>query len=88
LRLVTGASRFLIGLVTCLATHDGIPAVVRPGCLGSRSSQYWISPATAPSPAIVMRVDSSAGSAVGSVGAVLTSARHGEDSGIGRAGSC
>jgi hypothetical protein len=27
LRLVTGASRFLIGLVTCFATHDGIPAV-------------------------------------------------------------
>jgi hypothetical protein len=26
---VTGASRFLIGLVTCFATHDGIPAVVR-----------------------------------------------------------
>jgi len=24
---VTGASRFLIGLVTCFATHDGIPAV-------------------------------------------------------------
>ena len=23
---VTGASRFLIGLVTCFATHDGIPA--------------------------------------------------------------
>jgi len=28
-RLVTGASRFLIGLVTCFATHDGIPAVAR-----------------------------------------------------------
>jgi AraC-like DNA-binding protein len=28
---VTGASRFLIGLVTCFATHDGIPAVRRPG---------------------------------------------------------
>jgi hypothetical protein len=26
-RLATGASRFLIGLVTCFATHDGIPAV-------------------------------------------------------------
>jgi len=26
---VTGASRFLIGLVTCFATHDGIPAVAR-----------------------------------------------------------
>jgi hypothetical protein len=26
---VTGASRFLIGLVTCFATHDGIPAVTR-----------------------------------------------------------
>jgi hypothetical protein len=26
---VTGASRFLTGLVTCLATHDGIPAVAR-----------------------------------------------------------
>src|SRR5207302_7226852 len=24
---VTGASRFLTGLVTCFATHDGIPAV-------------------------------------------------------------
>ena len=24
-----GASRFLIGLVTCLATQDGIPAVAR-----------------------------------------------------------
>jgi len=24
---VTGASRFLIGLVTCFATHDGISAV-------------------------------------------------------------
>ena len=23
----TGASRFLIGLVTCLATHGGIPAI-------------------------------------------------------------
>jgi len=23
------ASRFLIGLVTCFATHDGIPAVAR-----------------------------------------------------------
>jgi hypothetical protein len=26
---MTGASRFLIGLVTCFATHDGIPAVSR-----------------------------------------------------------
>ena len=26
---VAGASRFLIGLVTCFATHDGIPAVAR-----------------------------------------------------------
>jgi transposase len=26
---VTGASRFLIGLVTCFATHGGIPAVAR-----------------------------------------------------------
>jgi hypothetical protein len=26
---VTGASRFLIGLVTCFATHDGIPTVAR-----------------------------------------------------------
>jgi hypothetical protein len=26
---VTGASRFLIGLVTCFATHDGISAVAR-----------------------------------------------------------
>src|ERR1700726_4749749 len=26
---VTGASRFLIGLVTCFATHDAIPAVAR-----------------------------------------------------------
>jgi hypothetical protein len=26
---VTGASRFLIGLVTCSATRDGIPAVAR-----------------------------------------------------------
>jgi hypothetical protein len=26
---VTGASRFLIGLVICFATHDGIPAVAR-----------------------------------------------------------
>ena len=25
----TGASRFLTGLVTCFATHDGIPAVAR-----------------------------------------------------------
>ena len=25
----TGASRFLIGLVTCFATHGGIPAVAR-----------------------------------------------------------
>jgi hypothetical protein len=25
--LATGASRFLIGLVTCFATHDGMPAV-------------------------------------------------------------
>jgi hypothetical protein len=24
---VTGASRFLIGLVTCFATHGGIPAI-------------------------------------------------------------
>jgi hypothetical protein len=32
---VTGASRFLIGLVTCFATHDGIPAVARrPGPCG------------------------------------------------------
>ncbi|WP_427007566.1 hypothetical protein [Pseudarthrobacter sp. H2] len=23
---MTGASRFLIGLVTCFATHDGVPA--------------------------------------------------------------
>ena len=29
---VTGASRFLIGLVTCFATHDGIPAVARSVC--------------------------------------------------------
>jgi hypothetical protein len=28
---VTGASRFLTGLVTCFATHDGIPAVARAG---------------------------------------------------------
>jgi hypothetical protein len=27
---VTGASRFLIGLVTCFATHGGIPAVPGP----------------------------------------------------------
>jgi hypothetical protein len=26
-RPATGASRFLIGLVTCLATHGGIPAI-------------------------------------------------------------
>jgi hypothetical protein len=26
---VTGASRFLIGLVTCFATHNGIPVVAR-----------------------------------------------------------
>jgi hypothetical protein len=26
---VTGASRFLIGLVTCFATHDGILAIAR-----------------------------------------------------------
>ncbi len=26
---VTGASRFLIGLVTCFASHDSIPAVAR-----------------------------------------------------------
>ncbi len=26
---VSGASRFLIGLVTCFATHGGIPAVAR-----------------------------------------------------------
>jgi hypothetical protein len=26
---MTGASRFLIGLVTRFATHDGIPAVAR-----------------------------------------------------------
>ena len=26
---MTGASRFLTGLVTCLTTHDGIPAVAR-----------------------------------------------------------
>jgi hypothetical protein len=28
-RLATGASRFLIGLVTCFATQGAIPAVVR-----------------------------------------------------------
>jgi hypothetical protein len=28
-RLGTGASRFLIGLVTCFATHGGIPAIAR-----------------------------------------------------------
>jgi hypothetical protein len=26
---LTGASRFLIGLITCFATHGGIPAVAR-----------------------------------------------------------
>jgi hypothetical protein len=26
---VTGASRFLTGLVTCFATHGGMPAVAR-----------------------------------------------------------
>jgi hypothetical protein len=26
---MSGVSRFLIGLVTCFATHDGIPAVAR-----------------------------------------------------------
>jgi hypothetical protein len=26
---VTGASRFLTGLVTCFAAHDGIPAIAR-----------------------------------------------------------
>jgi hypothetical protein len=29
MQLVTRASRFLIGLVTWFATHDGIPAVAR-----------------------------------------------------------
>jgi hypothetical protein len=29
---VTGASRFLIGLVTRLATHDGIPTVALAAC--------------------------------------------------------
>jgi hypothetical protein len=28
-RLAAGASRFLTGLVTCFATHDGISAVAR-----------------------------------------------------------
>jgi hypothetical protein len=28
-RLEAGTSRFLIGLLTCLATHDAIPAVAR-----------------------------------------------------------
>lgn len=27
MRLLTGASRFLIGLVTCFTMHGGIPAV-------------------------------------------------------------
>ena len=27
-----GASRFLIGLVTCLVSHDGIPAVACAAC--------------------------------------------------------
>ena len=31
-RSTAGASRFLIGLVTCFSTHDGIPSVTR-GCL-------------------------------------------------------
>ena len=30
---MTGASRFLIGLVTCFATHDGIPAGATGGLL-------------------------------------------------------
>ena len=29
---MAGASRFLIGLVTCFATHDGIPAVAAASC--------------------------------------------------------
>ena len=29
---LTGASRFLTGRVTCLATHDGIPAVACAAC--------------------------------------------------------
>ena len=29
MRLGVGTSRFLIGLLTCFATHDGIPAVAR-----------------------------------------------------------
>jgi hypothetical protein len=33
---VTGASRFLIGLVTCLATLDGIPTVAR------AASRRWV----------------------------------------------
>jgi len=28
-RLGTGASRFLTGLVTCFTTHGGIPAIAR-----------------------------------------------------------
>jgi hypothetical protein len=32
---VTGASRFLIGLVTCFATHDGIPANIATVVLAS-----------------------------------------------------
>ena len=35
---VTGASRFLIGLVTCFATHDGIPAVAR---VRLRAGRRW-----------------------------------------------
>jgi hypothetical protein len=31
LRLRTRTSRFLIGLVTCFATHDGIPVGARAG---------------------------------------------------------
>ena len=30
MRLGTGASRFLTGLVTCLTTHGGIPAIAPP----------------------------------------------------------
>ena len=33
--VVTGASRFLIGLVTCFSTHDGIPSVRHAGRLFS-----------------------------------------------------
>ena len=33
---VSGASRFLIGLVTCFATQDGIPAVARVACADRR----------------------------------------------------